>query len=137
MTVLRPFDQYHHRRNRVLSLLDQARPLMSSPYAEAWPALKDYRVQLTAAMQDLQLYIHKAIFDPIMATTRDDRAAVETLKADCILLGMEYGQYRQKWATRNVEARWTEYLLAAISMMTTIRKRLAAQDAIIRTLAPI
>ena len=137
MNVDRPLEDYHRHRNDVLSLLDNARPLMSRTYAEAWPALQDYRERLTKAMQDLQVHKHEAIFDPIMASTRSDRATAKALKADCILLGTEYAQYRQKWDKRDVQARWTEYLLAAISMMTTIRKRLAAQDEIIRTLAPV
>ena len=137
MPTERPLEEYHRRRNRILALLDHARPLMKGTYAQAWPALAQYREELTVAMQDLQQYKHAAIFDPIIAAGRSDRAMVEALKTDCIMLSMEYQTYRQRWAKIDIQARWPEYLLAAISMMATIRKGLATQDDVIRELRPM
>jgi hypothetical protein len=85
-------------------------------------------------MQAFQRFKHDKIFDPIIARGRNDKAVAAELKTDCVMLGAEYDAFRQKWARADAGAKWPEYRLSAISMMSMIRKRFAEQDAIVRTL---
>lgn len=129
--VLREFQD---RRRAILSILDIARPDLNRSYISAWPALAAYREKLSDAMQAFQRFKHDQIFDPIIARGHSDRVVAAALKADCVMLGAQYDAFRQKWARTDASLNWPEYRLSAISMMTTIRKGLAEQDVIIRTL---
>jgi hypothetical protein len=134
MPINRPLAQFHEHRMGILAMLDGARPLLNDGYAQLEGRLTPFRTELSARMQAFQLYKHKTIFDPILASDSPDRALVEKLKVDCIMLGHEYDAYRQRWAKSDIERDWKEFRLSALAMMTAIRKSLGEQDAAIRAL---
>jgi hypothetical protein len=134
MRISRPLDQFHRLHGDVLSLLDRARPFLNGRDAGSWAALAPFRGELGAALQALQVYKHREIFDPIIAAGGPKAAIVKQLKVECIQLGLEYETYKRTWATADIDTRWPEYRLAGLSMMRQIRERMAAQDKAIRLL---
>jgi hypothetical protein len=134
MATAQTIREYHDRRDSVVSVLNRARPWLNLAYIEAWPSLVRMRGDLSAAMQVFQTLKHQKLFDPLLKGGSRQQLIAAELKADCIKLGVDYVDFQRKWSTANVEARWPEYRLSAIAMMTTIRKAIADQDVIIRKL---
>jgi hypothetical protein len=134
MATTETIRQYHDHRDGVVSILNRARPLLNLGYYEAWPALVRMRGDLSAAMQAFQTFKHQKLFNPLLDGASVQRLIAAELKTDCIKLGAEYAAFRRQWTNANVQVYWPEYRLAAISIMTTIRKGIADQDVIIRRL---
>lgn len=134
MATTETIRQYHDHRDGVVSVLNRARPLLNLEYNEAWTALVRMRGDLSAAMQAFQTFKHQKLFNPLLDEANVQRLIAAELKAACIKLGAEYAAFRRRWTNANVQTYWPEYRLAAISMMTAIRKGIADQDVIIRRL---
>lgn len=135
MPMTATMTEFHDRRMAIISTLNHARPMLNEGYENGWPGLLRLRGQLSEQMQSFQVFKHREIFNPLIARGRPQKAIAEELKSDCIALGSEYQAFQWQWANADVKARWAEYRLSGMKMMTTIRKSLLEQDEVVRKLA--
>lgn len=136
MLTSRSLDHFHRLHNDVITLLDRARPHLNGRDAGSWAALAPFRGELGAALQALQVYKHREIFEPIVMEGGERAVIAKQLKVACIQLGLDYETYKRTWVTADIDARWAEYRLAGLAMMRQIRERMAEQDAAIEQLFP-
>ncbi len=136
MLISSPLDHFHRLHNDVLGLLDRARPHLNGRDAGSWTALAPFRDELGAALQALQVYKHREIFEPILLEGGERAVIAKQLKVACIQLGLDYQAYKREWVSADIDARWAEYRLAGLAMMRQIRERMAEQDVAIQRLFP-
>jgi len=134
MAILESIREYDGHRDGVISTLNRARPHLNHGYTDAWPELELLRHELSQRMQAFQVFKHRELFDPLIRGHGGQGVIGLQLKTDCIKLGADYSDFQRRWLKAEVEARWPEYRLSAIVMMTTIRTAIADQDGIVRRL---
>ena len=126
--------EFRRHHSAIVSILNRSRPLFGKSSDEALAALLEHRAQLAAGMQNFQVFKHRRIFDPIIQGGGPNQTIAGHLKADCTALGNEYDHFRREWTEAEMRAQWPKYRLSALVMITEIRKRLADQDDVVRSL---
>ena len=121
-------------QDRMLEVTGRARTNLMERGPEAAADLDRARMEMAQLMASYQLFVHRQIFEPLIATGElDEVSAAKALKVECIALAEEFRDYTKYWASQDVAARWTDYKPIALAMIARVRshagnvRRLASQ----------
>lgn len=118
----------HQHQQAVLSIMDEAEPLLRDPAARDVAALARARWAMVRGLGEYQLFKHRRIFDPALATPdAPSRERAARLKQRCVEMGDEFRAYVTRWGGADVAGEWPTYQAAALKMMARLRAHVARE----------
>lgn len=118
----------------VLSILQDAEPLLTDPARRDVAALSRARWALMRSLTAYQLFKHHEVFDPLLAKARPaDAVHLLRMKRACTDLGDAFRTYVQRWSSSDVEAQWATYQPDALAMIARIRQHVAKEREQVRS----
>jgi hypothetical protein len=116
--------QFQAHQDAVLTLLDRG-CLRRADGVPDPDAVARTRWELVRALRTYQLFKHRCVFDPAIASGDPVRADLaRTLKERCLLMDAAYRDHAQRWTGSGVIDRWAEYRTAATAMARRLRSHM-------------
>ena len=130
MHTTRLLEQLRQHQDSVLSIMDEAEPMLRDPAQRDVAGLARARWAMVRALATYQLFKHNQVFDPVVQgrlVGQGERAA--RMKQACIAVGDEFRGYVGKWSGTDVGGAWETYQPAALAMIARLRTHVARERA--------
>lgn len=109
--------------DRIVSITVVAEGGLPEETPEDTACLDRARQEMARILTAYQLFSHRELFEPLMASTDPgDIACGRQLKAECITLAEDFRSYARQWSAEDVRGRWPVYRPAALAMIGRVRR---------------